>query len=130
MTKTTVTTTVNNKRVPESLGDGRNLVVLRGVLSRDSVTRTLPSGDELIAYEVTTRDGSGASTVPVSAKASSPVLIAGSEVVVVGQVKRRYFRAGGTTQSRTEVVADAVIPARSAAKVAKAIERVVRLLEA
>jgi single-strand DNA-binding protein len=129
MTKTTMTTTVNNKRVPEVVGNGRNVVVLRGVLSRDSVTRTLPSGDELMSYEVTTRDGGGASTVPVSAGANSPVLVAGAEVVVVGQVKRRYFRAGGATQSRTEVVADTVIPARSAAKVAKAIERAVRLLE-
>jgi single-strand DNA-binding protein len=122
--------TMNNKRVPEPSGDGRNIVVLRGVLSRDSVTRTLPSGDELVAYEVTTRDSGGAATVPVSAAATSPAMVAGAEVVVVGQVKRRYFRAAGTTQSRTEVVADSVIPARSVAKVAKAIERAIRLLEA
>jgi len=31
--------------------------------------------------------------------------------VVVGRVRRRFFRAGERTQSRTEVVADAVVPA-------------------
>jgi single-strand DNA-binding protein len=33
----------------------------------------------------------------------------GSEVVVAGHVRRRFFRAGGVTQSRTEVVATRVI---------------------
>jgi single-strand DNA-binding protein len=120
---------LNNKRVPKPTESGRNVVVLRGVLSRDALARTLPSGDELIAYEVTTRDDGGTSTVPVTAKASSPLLLAGSEVVVFGQVKRRYFRAGGTKQSRTEVVAESVIPARSRARAAKAIERAIGLLE-
>jgi single-strand DNA-binding protein len=108
---------------------GTNVVVLRGVLSRDAISRELPSGDEFMSYEVTTRVAGGTSTVPVSAAGSSPALEAGTEVVVVGQVKRRYFRANGLTQSRTEVVADAVIPARFAAKSSKAIERAIRLLE-
>ena len=34
-------------------------------------------------------------------------------VVVVGRVRRRFFHAGGATQSRTEVVADKVLPVRS-----------------
>jgi single-strand DNA-binding protein len=113
----------------ESESTGTNVVVLRGVLSRDAISRELPSGDELMSYEVTTRGPGGTSTVPVSAPGTAPQLEAGTEVVVVGQVKRRYFRAGGTTQSRTEVVADAVIPARFAAKSSKAIERAIRLLE-
>jgi single-strand DNA-binding protein len=109
---------------------GLNVVVLRGTLSRDAVSRELPSGDALMSYEVTTRvDGGGTSTVPVSAAGTAPQLDAGTEVVVVGQVKRRYFRAGGITQSRTEVVAEVVMPARFAAKAAKAIERAIRLLE-
>ena len=37
---------------------------------------------------------------------------AGAEVVVVGSVRRRFFRAGGATQSRTEVVAEQVVAAR------------------
>ena len=37
-------------------------------------------------------------------------------VVVVGRVRRRFFRAGGATASRTEVVADRVVPARQRAR--------------
>ena len=43
-----------------------NLVLLQGVLSRATERRTLPSGDELVQYEVTTRDSDGrADSVPV-----------------------------------------------------------------
>jgi single-strand DNA-binding protein len=44
-------------------------------------------------------------------------------VVVVGHVHRRYFRSGGATQSRTEVVVREVLPARQRAKVARALAR-------
>jgi single-strand DNA-binding protein len=37
-----------------------------------------------------------------------------AEVVVVGRTRRRFFRAGGSTQSRTEVVAEQVVAARQA----------------
>jgi hypothetical protein len=38
-------------------------------------------------------------------------------------VRRRFFQAGGTTQSRTEVVADAVVPARQAKRARAAVEK-------
>jgi len=107
-----------------------NVVVLRGVLSSAPVARELRSGDVVVNYEVTTppaRDGVGADSVPVAwfsppAGAGAAAMEPGTEVVVVGRVKRRYFRAGGGgTQSRTEVVADKVLPARRA----KAAERAV-----
>ena len=106
-----------------------NVVVLQGKLSRAPEERVLPSGAWVVAYEVTTRleDGT-ASTAPVSwpsAPDGAELLDAGEEVVVVGHVHRRYFRAGGMTQSRTEVVADTVLPARQRAKVAKVIARAV-----
>ena len=44
-------------------------------------------------------------------------------VVVVGQVRRRFFRAGGVTQSRTEVVASYIVGARRASDVRKALQR-------
>lgn len=110
-----------------------NVVVLHGVLSRPPEERALPSGDRLIAYEVTIRtDGAPAESVPVCwldppARASS--LERGTEVVVTGRVRRRFFRAGGATASRTEVVATAVVPAsqrkRAAAAVAAAAEALV-----
>jgi single-strand DNA-binding protein len=91
-----------------------NIVVLRGVLSRGAERRPLPSGSSVVGYEVTTRDEAGALTVPVvwpDAPATAE-LEAGVEVVVVGSVRRRFFRTGGATASRTEVVATQVVPSR------------------
>lgn len=105
-----------------------NLVVLRGTLSRPPEARDLRSGDLLVTYEVTVagRDGGPATSVPVvwfapPAGAAAADLPADEEVVVVGRVRRRFFQAGGSTQSRTEVVADRVLPARRA----KTAERLV-----
>ena len=77
----------------------------------------MPSGDVLVAYEVTVPRTEGpADSVPVvwfPTARRQPSLEAGDEVVVVGRVRRRFFRSGGTTQSRTEVVADRGVPARA-----------------
>src|SRR5687767_3933601 len=103
-----------------------NLVVLRGALSRPPEVRDLRSGDVVVSYDVTVpgREGAAAESVPVvwfAPPAGAAELAADTQVVVVGRVRRRFFRAGGSTQSRTEVVADKVIPARRA----KAAERAV-----
>ena len=78
-----------------------NLVLLQGTLSRASERRTLPSGDELVQYEVTTRDGAGrADSVPVvwpDAPARAE-FDAGVSVVVAGRVRRRYFLPGSDWQ--------------------------------
>jgi single-strand DNA-binding protein len=103
-----------------------NVVILLGTLSRPPVARDLPSGDHLVAFEVTTRPPEGpALSVPVAwfdAPARALGLPAGAEVVVTGRVRRRFFRAGGATVSRTEVVADVVLPAAQRAKVRRAVE--------
>jgi single-strand DNA-binding protein len=114
-----------DRPAPDAAPD-RNLVILTGALSRPPEARTLPSGDTLVAYEVTSRSADGAArTVPVTcALHGAPVdLAVGAAVVVTGVVRRRYFRAGGATQSRTEVVADVVVPARQTARARRAIER-------
>jgi single-strand DNA-binding protein len=94
-----------------------NLVVLEGVLARPAQDVELPSGSRLLSLEVTVRRDEGpAEPVPVTwfdPPAWATSLDAGAGVVVVGRVRRRFFRAGGVTQSRTEVVASRV--ARSAA---------------
>lgn len=110
---------------------GLNLAVVRGRLSSDPVQRTLPSGDPLTTYEVTVpRLDAAADTVPVVLVASAPPrgLGAGDEVLVVGRVRRRFFRAGGATMSRTEVVAERVIPARRAKAVTNELDRAQVLL--
>jgi single-strand DNA-binding protein len=89
-----------------------NVVVLQGLLARPAQDRVLPSGTRLLSLEVTvSRPDGPADSVPVAwfdAPASAAALDAGVEVVVVGRIRRRFFRAGGLTQSRTEVVASRV----------------------
>jgi single-strand DNA-binding protein len=105
-----------------------NVVILNGVLSRAAERRTLPSGDTLVAYEVTTRDEDGrADSVPVSwsPPEGKGMYDAGEAVVVTGRVRRRFYRAGGATQSRTEVVADAVVRVSDTRRVQRLLEKVV-----
>lgn len=87
-----------------------DLAVIVGTLSSDPVEQTLPSGSVLLRYEVTVRDRSPADTVPVCwvDARRPPSFAAGDRVVVVGRVRRRFFRAGGATRSATEVLAASV----------------------
>ena len=112
-----------------------NVVALRGRLSRPAELRELPTGSTLIALEVTVRreDSERADSVPVvwhDAPAAAVALDTGDEVVVVGHVARRFFRAGGATQSRTEVVASTVVSVRSTKRVDSALRQAAAVLEA
>jgi single-strand DNA-binding protein len=104
-----------------------NMAVLVGRLARPAEPRELPSGDRLVSYEVTVPRQSGkAESVPVvwfDAPASAGDYDVDEKVVVVGRVRRRFFRSGGATQSRTEVVADVVVPARQAKRARAAVEK-------
>ena len=105
-----------------------NVVILNGVLSRPAEVRVLPSGDTLVAYEVTTRDETGrADSVPVSwaAPDGKGLYDAGEGIVVTGRVRRRFFRTATGVQSRTEVVADAVVRASDTRRVQRLLEKVV-----
>ncbi len=107
-----------------------NVAVLIGSLSSPPELRTLASGTVLAQLQVTTRvDGEPTRSVPV-ALADPPAWVedldAGDEIVVLGAVHRRYFRAqgvpGGATASRVEVVAERIGRARdrrARARVAK-----------
>ena len=102
-----------------------NVVVLAGRLSRPAEQRVLPSGDRLVALQLTVgREGDRAETVPVvwfGAPASAGTLDVDEAVVVVGRVRRRFFRAGQSTQSRTEVVAETAVPLRRAGQARAAL---------
>ena len=108
---------------------GTNLAILVGTISRVPEVRPLPSGDEVLTIELTLRPSEGpAESVPVAWFAAPPAAAtwpAGEEVVVIGRVRRRFFRAAGATQSRTEVVAAVVVPTRRAATAAKAVRAAV-----
>jgi single-strand DNA-binding protein len=111
-----------------------NVVALRGCLSRPAELRSLPSGSVLVSLDLTVRreDAEKADSVPIVWH-EPPVwagdLVSGAEVVVVGHVARRFFRAGGFTQSRTEVVASSIVPVRSGRKVEAVLREVVAAVE-
>ena len=102
-----------------------NIVVLQGKLSRAPEERQLRES-VLATYEVTTRDDDGtAATAPVvwfDPPATAWQLDADDEVTIVGEVRRRFFRSNGRTESRTEVVASTVLPTRRKAQVSRALE--------
>lgn len=111
-----------------------NVTVLQGCLSRPPEVRELPSGDVLVSYDITVpaSEGRRAESVPVVWPDAPDVAASfepDTEVVVVGRVRRRFFRAGGTTQSRTEVVADQVVPARQAKRAERLVLGAVQVLE-
>jgi single-stranded DNA-binding protein len=110
-----------------------NVVVLQGKLSRAPEERQLRES-VLATYEVTTRQEEGpAVTAPVvwfDPPVSAWKLDAGDDVTVVGEVRRRFFRSNGRTESRTEVVAHTVLPTRRRAQVTRLLEDALSEIEA
>lgn len=106
--------------------DASNLVVLRGTITSEPRRRELPSGGVVTQIELTTRSDSLTTSVPVVVHDRPVDVGTGDEVVVTGHVSRRFFRAGGVTRSRTEVVAAAVIKATRLRTVERALVAVAR----
>ncbi len=117
-----------NDTVNDQAAGATNVVVLRGAVRGERTERELPSGSIVVQFDVATAlasDGRRRSaSVPVAwiDPTDAALVVEGTEVVITGTVRRRFFRVGGATQSRTEVVADAVIPVRRRAQVARALE--------
>ncbi len=108
--------------------DANNVVVMRGTISSDPVVRVLPSGATVTQIELTTRMECGTTSVPVAVHGTPVAVAAGTEVVVTGHVSRRFFRSGGVTHSRTEVIADRVVTANRRKTADKAVSAAVALL--
>jgi single-strand DNA-binding protein len=104
-----------------------NVAILRGTCSSEPVVRVLESGTVLAQLQITTRPDDGlALSVPVSVwepPAWVETLAPGNEVVVVGRVRRRFYRAGGATGSRVEIEAEHVAPAGDRRRVQAARRR-------
>lgn len=106
-----------------------NIAVIRGSVRAEPTARELPGGAVVVQFDVvTTTESDGrrlSGAVPVAwigpTTAQLGLLAGGSEMLVVGTVRRRFFRVGGVTQSRTEVVADAVVPMRQRKRVGTAL---------
>lgn len=107
------------------MGTSNNLVILRGTVTVDPALRELKGG-VVLQFDVSTPLGEGHTTTvpaawhdPTAAQTSS--FGAGDDVVVVGTVRRRFFRVGGQTQSRTEVIVESLVPARRTKTAASAL---------
>lgn len=108
-----------------------NVVVVRGTVARVQV-RALGDGGSLCSFDVRAAGKDGPASVPVawfSAPGSAPSAVSdGDEVVVTGEVRRRFFRTGSATASRTEVVAHDVVAVRARARARAAVERAIARL--
>ncbi len=104
-----------------------NVVILSGIVARPPEQRILPVGTSVLGIELVTDTAGGSSSVPVvwhePPDSAVDTLVAGAEVVVLGRVHRRFFRIGGITQSRTEVVADAVVPTSDRRRASRLMKR-------
>lgn len=88
-----------------------NSVILSGTISNTPRRVELPSGTVHWEFDMSTPQDDESLSVPVRfpSEHEPAWMTEGTEVSVVGTVRRRFFRAGGITQSRTEVVASCVI---------------------
>ena len=109
-----------------------NVVYVQGTLSSTPKRRQLPSGAELVTWEVTTEMDGQRYSVPVvwfDPPRSLPAVDRGEAVAVAGVVRRRFFSAGGRTASRTEVVASMGAPLRRRKRVERIQQHVWELVD-
>jgi single-stranded DNA-binding protein len=103
-----------------------NVTVLVGTLARPPERRELPSGETVLGLEVNVRvDGGPLETANVAwhgAPAAAERWLDGEQLLVVGRTRRRFFRANGRTESKTEVVAAVAMPTRRVAAARSALQ--------
>lgn len=97
-----------------------SLVVLRGVVRDAGTLIELSDGRTLRTVDLATADG------PINliwdADASPGDIADGEDVVVVGRLRRRFFRTGGRTVGVTEVVVERSVRARRRAVAERTLE--------
>jgi single-strand DNA-binding protein len=105
-----------------------NLVVLQGHVTSEPRSRELPSGTTLLQIEVTTSGDGGLLSVPVVWFDPKRDFAPSDDVTVLGHVRRRFYRTGGGTQSRTEVVAESIVATRRRRDVKRLVGRAIEAL--
>jgi single-strand DNA-binding protein len=116
-----------------SNGTSINVAIVRGICSSPPEIRVLPSEQRIAQLQITTRVGGRALSVPVSVidpPAWLDQLDEGDELIVIGAVRRRFFRAAGSTASRVEIEAEIVCRARDRRRSRRLANRVAEVLEA
>jgi hypothetical protein len=91
-----------------------NMVIVIGNLAKPVEVRSLASGVSIANFDLVVPQIDGTpDTVPVALFAppdEARQWVAGEPLLAIGRVRRRFFRVGPSTQSRTEVVAESVVP--------------------
>ncbi len=108
--------TTNNKSTPAARVQGygdheENLVVIAGRVRVEPILRSSTSDEVLLTFDLVTGEDVERRTVPVSWQGpprSVPKVAPDDQILVLGTVQRRFFRAGGTTAHATDVRADMV----------------------
>ena len=96
-----------------------NLVVVRGRVAVGAQIRSLADGTTQLQWDMVV----AGDRIPVTwAALPDDLPAAGVDLLVLGRVKRRFFRAGAATQSRTEVVAERVLSATDRRRTRKALD--------
>jgi hypothetical protein len=114
---------------------GVNLSVVAGVASGPPEVRTLESGTRLATFGLRCPSGGAGernTSVPVTVwdpAAWIETLEAGTPVVVMGSLRRRFFQRPGGVGSRVELEAELVGRTRDRRKVAAALRRAHAALE-
>jgi len=92
-----------------------NVVVLAGTIAADPVERRMPSGDEVTELRLSVPEaGRRLLPLPVAAwhkdvgKRALRGIAKGDDVLVHGQLARRFYRSGAGARSLTEVVATGI----------------------
>ena len=96
-----------------------NIVVLVGEVTSPLVSRTLANGEIASSFDMSTHTEEGRISVPVAIEGENATVVVGAQLCVVGVVRRRFFRAGSSVSSRTEVLAHSVSVMRRRAQVRK-----------
>ena len=90
-----------------------NICVLQGITVGEPRVAELPSGQWAVTFDVRTQvDGSPARSVPVEwtgPQKSIPKIGADTPVAVTGSLDRRFYRAGGSLQTRVFVRPEKIV---------------------
>jgi single-strand DNA-binding protein len=92
-----------------------NVVVLAGTIAAEPIVREMPSGDQVTELRVAVPEpGKRLLPLPVAAwhatvgKRALKGIAKGDEVLIHGQLARRFYRSGAGARSLTEVVATGI----------------------
>ena len=99
-----------------------NLVVVRGKVAPGAQIRAMADGTSQLQWDLAV----GGERIPVTwAAAPGDLPDPGQDMLVVGRVRRRFFRVAEHTQSRTEVVAERVLAGTDRRKSRRVLDEVV-----